>query len=174
MRLIHSWLNPKLEVRNGKNGQAGLFAQESLWKGEKLAVFGGHVMLLSEKPQLGLSGAYVLQIDEQFVLRTMHAHESEDTDFLSHSCSPNAGFDGSITLIAMRAITLDEKITFDYAMCLHASRWRQMPYRRKCSCGTKTCRGFVTEDDWRNPELRHRYKGYFSEYLQKKIDKKRN
>ncbi len=172
MRLIHSWLNQKLEVRNDKTGQAGIFAQEPLWKGEKLAVFGGHVMLISEEPQVGTGSDHALQIDEQFVLKTTHEHETEDTDFIIHSCSPNAGFDGAITLIAMRAIALDEKITFDYAMCLHASRWRQMPYRMKCSCGAKTCRGFVTEDDWRNPELRHRYKGYFSGYIQKKIDNK--
>ncbi|MFH1021338.1 MAG: hypothetical protein V1782_12140 [Pseudomonadota bacterium] len=93
MKLIHCWLNPKLEVRNDKSGQTGIFAQ-------------------------------------------------------------------------------DEKITFDHAMCLHASRWRQTPYRRQCHCGAKTCLGFVTEDDCRNPELRHRYKGYLSGYLQKKIEKK--
>lgn len=129
-------------------------------------------MLISEEPQLGAGGDYALQIDEQFVLKTTHEHETEDTDFIIHSCSPNAGFDGTITLIAMRAIALDEKITFDYAMCLHASRWRRMPYRMQCNCGAKTCRGFVTEDDWRNPELRHRYKGYFSGYIQKRIDNK--
>ena len=169
MKLIHSWLNPKLEIRDDKSGQAGLFVQEPLWKGEKIAVFGGHVMPISEEFK---GGDYALQIDDQFVLRTTHDHEIEDTNFIIHSCSPNAGFDGSIVLVAMRAIALDEKITFDYAMCLHASRWRKTPYRMKCNCGAKTCRGFVTEDDWSNPELHHRYKGYFSGYIQKKIDKK--
>lgn len=174
MRLVHSWLNPKLEVRKDPCGQAGIFAQEPLWKGEKLAVFGGHVMLISEEPEFSTGNDYALQIDEQFVLGTRHEHEIEDNDFFNHSCSPNTGFAGSIILVAMRAIAPNEQITFDYAMCLHASRWRQMPYRMKCSCGAKTCRSFVTEDDWRNPELRHRYKGYFSGYIQKKIDKKRN
>ena len=172
MRFFHSWLNPKLEVRTDKSGQAGIFARESLWKGEKLAVFGGHVMLISEAPPMGTGGDYALQIDEQFVLGTRHGHEIEDTDFFNHSCSPNAGFDSTITLVAMRAIAQDEQITFDYAMCLHASRWRQTPYRMQCQCGAQRCRGFVTEDDWRNPELQHRYKGFFSGYLQKKIEKK--
>jgi len=172
MKLVHSWLNPKLTLRNDNCGQVGIFAQEPLWKGEKLAVFGGHVMLISEEPQFGSGDDYALQIDEQFVLGARHEHEIEATAFLRHSCSPNAGFAGAIILVAMRAIAQDEQITFDYAMCLHASRWRQTPYQMTCHCGTKTCRGFVTEDDWRNPELRHRYKGYFSGYIQKKIEKK--
>lgn len=172
MKLIHSWLNPKLAIRNDNCRKVGIFALEPLWKGEKLAVFGGHVMLISEEAQGSTGSCHALQIDEQFVLGTRHGHEIEDTGFIHHSCSPNAGFDGSIILVAMRAITLDEQITFDHAMCMHASRWRQTPYRRKCDCGAKSCRGFVTEDDWRNPELRHRYKGYFSGYLQKKIGQK--
>jgi hypothetical protein len=36
-----------------------------LWKWEKLAVFGGHVRLISEEPQFGPSDDYALQIDEQ-------------------------------------------------------------------------------------------------------------
>ena len=171
MNLIHSWLNPKLEVRTAKSGGNGIFTNEPLWKGEKLAVFGGHVMLISEEPQLSTGDDHAVQIDEQFCLGAMHEHEVEATGFFNHSCSPNAGFDGTITLIAMRPIALDEQITFDYAMCLHASRWRKNPYRMPCQCGAKRCRGFVTEDDWRNPALQHRYKGYFSAYLQKKIER---
>jgi hypothetical protein len=108
MKFIHSWLNQKLEVRTDKNGQAGIFTRESLWKGEKLAVFGGQVMLISEEPQNGTGEGYALQIDEQFVLGARHEHGIEDPDFFNHSCSPNAGFDGTITLVAMRAIAADE------------------------------------------------------------------
>jgi len=172
MRLVHSWLNPKLEVRSDKGGQAGLITGEALWKGEKLAVYGGHVRLISVEPHLNADESGILQLDEQFVLKTGHAQEMEDTALIRHSGAPNAGFAGSTILVAMRAIALGELISFDQAICLHASRWRQTPYRQPCHCGAKTCRGFVTEDDWRNPELRHRYKGYFSEYLRKKIEER--
>ena len=104
MKLVHSWLNPKLTLRNDNCGQAGIFTKESLWKGEKLAVFGGHVRLLSEEPQFGSGDDYALQIDEQFALGTRHEHEIEATASLKHSCSPNAGFAGAIILVAMRAI----------------------------------------------------------------------
>src|SRR3989304_314754 len=41
----------------------------------------------------------------------------------------------------------------------------------KCNCGFLKCRGVVTGNDWKTPELQNRYSGYFSGYLQEKIDK---
>ena len=42
-----------------------------------------------------------------------------------------------------------------------------------CGCGAARCRGRVSGDDWRLPELRERYAGYFSAYLQRRIDAER-
>jgi len=92
----------------------------------------------------------IVHLDEQFVLKAGQGQEPEDIALIGHSCAPNAGFVGSIILVAMRAIAPDEQISFGHAMCLHASRWRKTPSRRPCQGGTQHCRGFVTEDDWRN------------------------
>lgn len=43
-------------------------------------------------------------------------------------------------------------------------------FRMPCSCESAECRGTVTGDDWQMPELRRRYRGLFSPYLQQKID----
>lgn len=32
----------------------------------------------------------------------------------------------------------------------------------RCLCGRQTCRGVVTESDWRNAELQNRYAVWFS------------
>ena len=39
----------------------------------------------------------------------------------------------------------------------------------ECACGTSLCRGRVTGEDWRNPELWERYAGHFSPYLERRI-----
>lgn len=39
-----------------------------------------------------------------------------------------------------------------------------------CNCAAKSCRGVIDGHDWRRPELQARYRGYFSWYLQRKID----
>lgn len=43
-------------------------------------------------------------------------------------------------------------------------------FKMPCRCGAKNCRGFITEDDWRRPDLQARYDGYFQWFLQEKIN----
>src|SRR5262249_46311273 len=87
-------------------------------------------------------------------------------DYFNHSCDPNAGFRGQIEIVAMRNIAPGEQITFDYAMCLTA-RFGDMT----CLCAAAACRGKITGDDWKAPELQRRYHGYFQPYIERKIDR---
>jgi len=167
MGLIYSWLNPKLEVRNTKGGTCrGVFARVPLKTGEKLAIFGGKVIRVFEE-----IGDYGIQIDEEFVMggTSMKLQTIEDTDYFNHSCNPNAGIKGQILIVAMRDIEPDEEIVFDYAMCLHPIVGRK--YEFECHCGSQNCRKRITTNDWKLEELQKRYDGFFSWYLQNKIDK---
>ncbi|MGH3270311.1 MAG: hypothetical protein ACRDN1_14840 [Trebonia sp.] len=38
-----------------------------------------------------------------------------------------------------------------------------------CQCGTADCRGVITGHDWQRPDLQRKYRGYFSWYLQRRI-----
>jgi SET domain-containing protein len=169
--LAHSWLNPKFEVRvaGGKGGH-GVFANHPVTAGERLAIFGGHVINVSEE-QVNSDGSkdLCIQISEEFVIGTKYESEIEDTDFFNHSCDPNAGLKGQIFLVAMRNIEVDEEVTFDYAMVLHKAEGVEA-YKMSCMCGSPNCRGLITEEDWKIPELQKKYDGYFSWYLQEKID----
>lgn len=87
-------------------------------------------------------------------------------DYINHSCEPNAGLSGQICLVALRNIESGEEICFDYAMSDGS------PYDEfECSCNAPTCRGYITGNDWRNPELWRKYEGYFSPYLQRRISR---
>ena len=138
-----------------------------------MAIFGGHVMPIAEEPQFPEShGDFGIQVDEGFVLAARYEHELEDIDCLNHSCEPNAGIRGQIFLDAMREIAPDEEITFDYAMVLFGAEGIP-PYELECHCGSPNCRGRVTDSDWLLPELQQRYGGWFSWFLQKKIEKRK-
>lgn len=167
--LTHSWLNPKLEARplGGGKGRNGVFARNPVTVDERLAIFGGHVMKVSDEP--AYSKDFGIQIDEQFVIGAKSGSEMEDTDFFNHSCDPNAGLKGQIFLVAIRNIEADEEVTFDYAMVLHEAEGAEV-YTMKCLCGSPNCRREITEEDWKIPELQKRYDGHFSWYLQEKID----
>ena len=170
-RLPVSWMSDKLEVRMSRIHAKGVFTKESIRKGERLTVFGGDVMLIDEIVCLpaGLN-EYPMQIEERFVLGSRSARDPEPSDFINHSCEPNCGFKGQIFLVAMRDIEPDEEITFDYAMVVSKSVGSNIVFEMECNCGEPTCRKLISEDDWRLTELQSKYSGFFSQYLQERID----
>jgi uncharacterized protein len=172
MGLHSSWMNPKLELRESAIHSKGIFAREDINKDDRVAIFGGQVMLIDEIDDLPEKyQEYPMQIEERFVLGLRNQEMTEDTDFFNHSCNPNCGFKGQIFLVAMRDIQKGEEITFDYAMIVSPSVGSDIVFSMDCACGAKNCRKSISENDWRLPGLRKRYAGYFSQYLQEKIGK---
>ena len=85
--------------------------------------------------------------------------------FINHSCDPNVGFRGQVVYVAMRPIRAGEELCHDYAM------ERSDDYELECHCGSTLCRGMVTGEDWKSPELQQRYGRYFSIYLRCKFER---
>ena len=83
---------------------------------------------------------------------------------LNHSCEPNLGMQGQIVYVALRDINQDQELTLDYAMM------DDEPYEMPCRCGARSCRGTITGFDWRKPEIQKKYDGYFSWFIQRRID----
>jgi uncharacterized protein len=83
---------------------------------------------------------------------------------LNHSCEPNLGLQGQIVFVALRDVAVGEELTFDYAM--NDDEQDEM----QCRCGTPTCRGTITGFDWRKAEIQRKYDGYFSWFIQRRID----
>lgn len=170
--LKHSWLNPKLEVKRTKEYGKGIFAKEDISKSERLAIFGGSIIKIDEIDNLPEELTDLpMQIEERFVICSVKSGKPEDTDFFNHSCEPNSGIKGQIFLVAIKNIKKDEEVTFDYAMVLSESIESDIvDSPMECKCGDKNCRKNITDNDWKIPELQKKYKGYFSQYLQEKID----
>jgi SET domain-containing protein len=170
-----SWVHPALEVRPSSKHGRGVFAAASIRQGERAVVFGGDVMLIDEIRALPdhVQG-YPMQIEERFVLGRRASEAPEYADFINHSCSPNAGFRGQIFLVAMRDIEPGEELTFDYAMVVSESIGSTVRFEMLCACGAPDCRRVITEMDWMRPDLQERYRGYFSQYLQERIDSTRH
>lgn len=173
MSIIASWMNPGCEVRGSSINQRGVYACADITKGERLAIFGGDILTIDDTLKLPEQFRYYpLQIEERFMLYMRSPQSPEDTDYFNHSCSPNAGLRGQIFLTAMRDIAIGEEITFDYCMSLSEFTGSNFKIEFDCSCGTPQCRGRVTQNDWRLKSLQERYKGYFSLYIQEKIEQK--
>lgn len=161
-----NYLSPKLEMRQHPDkGGFGVYANEPLEKGELIVVWGGYMLTGEQFEQLSPDARqHSLQVEENVF--QVPIRPDDPADMINHACTPNAGLRGNVSLVAMRPIAAGEEICFDYAMSDGS------PYDEfDCGCGTAQCRGRVTGDDWRLPELQKRYAGYFSPYLHKRIQR---
>lgn len=160
-----SYLATMLEVRP-VNGGRGVFARRRIQAGALLAVWGGEVVPEHSFSQLPAELQRIsVQIEDSFYLAPSHVGSAE---WINHSCNPNAGMSGQIALVALRDIEAGEEVCYDYAMS-DGSAYDEFV----CRCGAPNCRGRVTGDDWRLSELWERYDGYFSPYLQRRIEQLR-
>ena len=163
---MSSWFSPKVEKRTSPIEGRGLFAREAIAASEIVAVKGGAIM---DSDALALIRNDVspaeIQIEDDLYIAPRTAAEVEANILcLNHSCQPNVGVRGQITFVAMRDIPAGSELTIDYAMTDG-----DPAERMECSCGAPECRQIITGSDWRLPELRRRYAGYFSRYIQDRI-----
>jgi SET domain-containing protein len=167
---INNWLSPKLEPRNSEKHGKGIFAIQDISKDETMAIFGGHIITREERNLLPENIGHIsIGIDDDLFIGPISENELDDADWFNHSCEPNAGLRGQITLVAMRDIKSGEEITFDY--CMSCSQIGDKRILFNCDCGLSNCRKEITNQDWRMPGLQKKYKGYFSTFVQKNIDK---
>lgn len=160
---MSSWFSPKTEKRISQIEGRGLFARQAISAGEVVAVKGGAIM---DSAAFALVRHQVspaeIQIEDDLYIAPRTAAEVEASILcLNHSCRPNVGVRGQITFVAMHDIAAGSELTIDYAMIDG-----DPAERMECSCGAPECRKVITGSDWRLPELRRRYPGYFSRYLQ--------
>lgn len=160
-----AYLTDKCEVRNRDvAGGKSVVARKVIEPGELIAVWSGRIVRAADLDLLPAEiRMHTVQVEEDLYLSS---HEpDEPPDFINHSCAPNSGLDGQIAIVAMQRILPGEEVTIDYAMCDGS------PYDEfDCQCGAPSCRGRITGEDWRIATLWERYAGYFSPYLQRRID----
>lgn len=152
-----SYLSPGLCERESPKG-VGTYAVEPFRKGAILSVGGGDVMTreaLEAAPPDRKMNSVQITADLYIVPNPVGPG-----DHINHSCDPNAGFLGQIVLVALRDINVGEEICYDYAMT-DTSDYDEFA----CLCGTPSCRGRITGNDWKLPALRERYRGYFSPHV---------
>lgn len=161
-----TYFSPKTEKRGSDIGGRGLFAKEPISWGEIVVVKGGYVMTRAQRDKVeGQLGHAEIQVTEELFIGPATLRELEGGMMhLNHSCQPNLGLQGQIVFVALRDIAKDEELTFDYAMT------DDEPSEMVCNCGAPNCRGVITGRDWKKEEIQRKYDGYFSWFIQRRID----
>jgi SET domain-containing protein len=158
------WLDPRVVARPSPIEGLGLFATGPIAKGDAVGILGGRVIDDAELRRIaGLRSKYnsaaiadglnLLLKDDELLARG------------NHSCDSNLWMRDEFTLEARRDIAAGEEITVDYALQTSLAEWEMA-----CSCASPRCRRIVRGDDWMRPELRERYRGHFSPFLNRRIE----
>ncbi len=158
-----SYLHPACEVRP-VGTMRGVFTREDLPKGTLVTLWGGQLVTVAEWRELPEERRhYFVYVEEDWLLGPVEG-SAGDQEFFNHSCDPNCGMSGQIGLVTRRPVSAGEELTFDYSMA------ELVGYEYDCGCGTAMCRGRIREGDALTPDLRARYAGYFSPWIQRAID----
>ena len=161
-----TYFSARVEKRVSAIHGRGLFAREPIDRGEVVVVKGGYVMTRAQRDEVSLElGPAEIQITEDLHIGPINRAQREGGMMhLNHSCEPNLGLQGQIVFVAMRDIAAGEELTIDYAMT------DDEPYEMPCDCRAETCRGTITGYDWKQPALQRKYEGYFSWFIQRRLD----
>lgn len=167
-----SYITSKVQRVEAEIHGFGLEVIEPIHKDELLAMRGGTIVTADEviKRQDELLGTEVQLTDYVFLAGFTEQERLATMMGFNHSCSPNSFVRGQIGVYAMQDIEVGSELTVEYA-----TAYVSPSQRFDCSCGSRTCRGFVdTTIDWKNPEIRTRFNGHFADFIQRKIAQQRN
>jgi uncharacterized protein len=153
-----SWLSPDVAVGPSEIEGSGLFARRAFAADEKVLVLGG--TLIDDAELARLSPQSSLAIGEGLNLMQ---DDDDPARYGNHSCDPNLWLADEVTVVTRRPVEAGEELTIDYATMT------VLPWEMECRCGAAACRGVVTGGDWLRADLRERYAGRFSPFINARI-----
>jgi len=165
---VHSYLSLKCEIRESSIHKLGVFAKEALKKGEVVAIFGGDILTVEETD--GLPQALFedfLQVYEGIYLGQRACSDLDAPFKINHGCSPNIGVKGQTLFVARRDISRGEEMLWDY----ETTELPEKSWGIVCHCGSFECRGLINGEAWKDPAFQKKNEGFFSWYLQEKINR---
>lgn len=166
---MSSYISTKIKVRDSDKSGKGIFVIKKINKGEIVGDytygFGKYINTVEADKLYEKGLDHMIQIGNDLFFAATNENEFEEADLFNHSCEPNCGIKDRLKIVAMRDIEIGEEATVDYAMM------ESSEYSFKCNCGAQNCRKIVSGNDWKIPRLQQKYKGYFSDYLQNRINK---
>lgn len=167
---VFSYHHPSLYVQDYGTKGRGLTAGKRVDAGEILVITAGYIVETKELATLQ-KPLHPFQIERNHLLAPWSEDQLDGIFLVNHSCEPNAGVRGQVTLVALKNIGEGEEITYDYVMTDSDPNGIET-YRMECQCGKASCRKIISDFDWLKPDLQKRYAEFFSTYLKERILKR--
>jgi uncharacterized protein len=166
---VEMWVSDKVAVAPSAIDGQGLYATADLDAGTVVIRLAGRLVSSAElaeilgSAQADGGSAYVDTITV-FEDRHLVLPSGSVVHFSNHSCDPNLWHVGPFAIAARRNVGSGEELTVDYATSSGAPG-----FSMGCRCRSPLCRGEVSSEDWRRPELQERYGGHWTPALDVRI-----
>lgn len=149
----------KFYVKESKLHGKGLFASKDIKKKETIFLIKGQEVnfLITDKK-------YADKIDfDIFGIAKNRWIDPKNNSWLyfNHSCNPDTGIKGRVTIVAIRDIKKDEELTFDYSLNEADIFWNF-----KCNCEGKDCRKVIKSIQFLPREVFKKNKFYIPKYYE--------
>lgn len=157
-----TWAHPDLVVKESAIAGQGLYATKPIAQGTVVGQLSGRRVSTEElRDLMGDPPVDTITIgdDEHLVLSN---DPRPVIAYGNHSCDPNLWWIDAVTLAARRNIAAGDEVTSDYGTSTGVD------FEIRCDCGSPLCRGVVTGDDWKRPELQARYGDHWIPVLLRK------
>jgi uncharacterized protein len=148
----------------------GVFATASIEEGQVLMRVGGYLAPQAARYTPGVVPSTSIGVAEGIVLCELRSSDKDLSDWINHSCDPNAGFLDAISIVAARDIGAGEEVTIDYAYWEGDETWA---LKASCACGALDCRRAVTGRDWARPDIAARVGRWAAPFIRRRIYNRR-
>lgn len=150
----------KIHIGKSKTHGQGILALRNIKKGEVLFIIKGkRVNFLIDN----IKKANAIDYDLIGHNKNTWIDPVGFASYVNHSCEPNSGIKGRVTVVALRNIKKGEEVTIDYSLSESDIFWGF-----KCSCNAKQCRRKVESIQF-FPIERLKKHGHFTPIYFKKI-----
>jgi uncharacterized protein len=163
------WVHPNVVVRDSGIEGSGLFSTEELASGVIVLRLSGQLVSSNELADLieyANSDPAHPYVDTLTVYEDAHLVLPAESDihFGNHCCDPTMWHVGPYEIATRRVVQVGEELTIDYGTQSGAAG-----FSMTCQCGSALCRGSVSSNDWRLPQLQDRYRDHWVPALQARI-----
>lgn len=155
--------NPKVYVKNNHRFGNAVFAKEKISKDEVIAEFDGKIY--NAEDPVWDDAILCKELSDHCIQfsENMWRDSNGLARQINHSCEPNCGIKDLFKIVAMRDIEAGEEISWDYEMSEKQDLWEM-----ECHCGKPNCRGRIGNNANLPSEIRKKYNGYISGWLENK------
>ncbi|MCU1359158.1 MAG: nuclear protein [Ilumatobacteraceae bacterium] len=163
------WVDDRVVVHASSIEGSGLFATADIRAGTTVLRLGGRLVTSAELDDLFAAAEHdpdPVYIDTFTIYEDAHVVLPPGTTahFGNHSCDPSLWHSGPYEFVTRRDVSAGDELTLDYGTISGADG-----FMMECACGARMCRGRITSDHWRLPQLQQRYDGHWAPALQQRI-----